>query len=187
MVCCVTGHRPKGFPFSRDEDDLANVEYEEVLRQSIVKLVHQGYFDFVAGMAEGADMDFAETVLFVKNSMEYDCITMEAALPCPVSMPQKPTVFHYRRDAVLKACDRVTAVSPCYHKGCMQKRNQYMVDKADLVLAIWNGECSGGTWGTIKYARKRNKPILYIMLKKMGCYEDLDSENCLSSFLAHLK
>ena len=46
----------------------------------------------------------------------------------------------------------------------MHRRNRYMVDKADLVLAVWNGICSGGTWYTIQYARSLKKPIRYIML-----------------------
>lgn len=167
MVCCVTGHRPKGFPFPRAENSFEYMVYGELLKESIIKLVHQGYFDFITGMAEGADMDFAEAVLDVKNVLGYDCITLEAALPCPVSMPKKPTEFHYRRDEILKGCDKVTTLSSQYYRGCMQKRNRYMVDKSDMVLAIWNGKQEGGTWDTIKYAKKSNKPIQYIMLEEM--------------------
>ena len=46
----------------------------------------------------------------------------------------------------------------------MQKRNEFMVDKADMVLAIWNGNQKGGTWNTIKYATKTKTPLKYIML-----------------------
>ena len=48
----------------------------------------------------------------------------------------------------------------------MQKRNMYMVDRADLVLAIWNGEEKGGTWNTIRYARKKEKALQYSMLNE---------------------
>ena len=49
----------------------------------------------------------------------------------------------------------------------MQKRNRYMVDKSDIILAIWNGEKSGGTWNTIEYAQKKGKKIIYIMLSEI--------------------
>lgn len=39
----------------------------------------------------------------------------------------------------------------------MQKRNEYMVDKSDLVLVIWNGEMRGEIWNTINYARSKGK------------------------------
>jgi len=51
-----------------------------------------------------------------------------------------------------------------YMKGCMHERNKYMVDKSDLILAVWNGNKKGGTWDTIKYALKKKKKIIYIRL-----------------------
>ena len=39
-----------------------------------------------------------------------------------------------------------------------------MVDKSDIVLAIWNGEKIGGTWYTINYALKKGKTVKYIYL-----------------------
>ena len=47
----------------------------------------------------------------------------------------------------------------------MHKRNEYMVDNSDLVLAFWNGEESGGTYYTLSYAKKKNKRVFYCMLK----------------------
>lgn len=49
----------------------------------------------------------------------------------------------------------------------MLVRNRYMVDHSDTVLAIWNGEESGGTWQTIKYARSKNKKIDIIHIDKI--------------------
>ena len=118
-------------------------------------------------------MDFAKAVLYVKKVLNYGFITLEAALPHPIFNPKNPTEFHNERDRILKMCDKVTVVSPQYYRGCMQKRNRYMVNNADMVFAIWNGEHSGGTWDTLKYAEECNKPIQYIMLKKMGLFESL--------------
>lgn len=55
----------------------------------------------------------------------------------------------------LKQADEVTYVSKeTYTEGCMQKRNEYMVDQADYVYAVWNGT-SGGTGNCVKYAKEQ--------------------------------
>ncbi len=44
-------------------------------------------------------------------------------------------------------------------------RNKLIVDAADYVIAVWDG-VSTGTLYTINYARKRNKPVRLIILKR---------------------
>lgn len=166
MICCVTGHRPKGFPFPYGSACWENEEYTMLLEMVIRNLIYNGYSDFISGMAEGVDIDFAQAVLYLRE--EYEFVSLEAALPYPFVMPKNPTDKHFDKKEILCECDSVTVLSPHYSKGCMQNRNRYMVDKSDLVLAIWNGEKSGGTWDTIKYAQKQGKRIKYIMLKELG-------------------
>lgn len=40
----------------------------------------------------------------------------------------------------------------------MNERNRYMVEKSEIVIALWNGKPSG-TYNTIKYAQSLNKKI----------------------------
>ena len=157
MICCVTGHRPEGFPFTPDDKE-SYLQYKRSLDAAVRELLEQGYRHFITGMAEGVDTDFALAVLTRKKN--YENVKLEAALPYPRSRGTQSL-----RNTVLAECDCETMVSEKYFDGCMQKRNCYMVDKADLVLAVWNGKKKGGTWNTISYARKKNKPIRYIMLK----------------------
>lgn len=180
MICCVTGHRPKGFPFLREEGVPAYEEYRYLLQKTVLELIHDGYDHFITGMANGVDIDFANAVLYAKERLDYAFITLEAALPYPISIPKVPSEYHDACSDILECCSKTTVVSPRYYKGCMHKRNQYMVNNSDLVLAVWNEEHRGGTWETIKYAYKREKPIRYIMLKKMGgfqsyCFEKFDN------------
>lgn len=42
-----------------------------------------------------------------------------------------------------------------------QKRNEWMVDNADMVIAVWDGS-SGGTANCVKYAKKKEVPIWQI-------------------------
>ncbi len=39
-----------------------------------------------------------------------------------------------------------------------------MVDKSELIIAVFNGIKKGGTWYTINYAKKENKVIVLIEL-----------------------
>ncbi len=165
MICCVTGHRPKYFPFQREDNDPRYINYIDQLYLELEKLIREGYRDFISGMADGADIDFANHVLFFRD-IEED-ITLEAALPYPPPYQKNLTDYCIERNCILMVCNKKTIVSPYYQKGCFQKRNHYMVDKSDLVLAIWNGKHSGGTWNTIKYAQSKNKKIRYIMLNEI--------------------
>ena len=53
-----------------------------------------------------------------------------------------------------------------YGRAAPIRRNEEMVDAADRVLAIWDGE-SRGTKYTLNYARKKGKEIIEI-IKKAG-------------------
>ena len=40
----------------------------------------------------------------------------------------------------------------------MKKRNRYMVDQADVLLAVWDGTPSG-TGSTVQYAKTQGKAV----------------------------
>ena len=162
MICCVTGHRPEGFPFSRIEGDHDYSAYMDTLSNCIENLIQNGYDHFITGMAAGADLDFARIVIRYKQ--KYPHILLEAALPYPDPSEKHITETTREKASILESCDLIQAVSPAYHRGCMQKQNIFMVDKADLVLAVWNGTERGGTWNTIRYARQKERAIQYIRL-----------------------
>ena len=44
---------------------------------------------------------------------------------------------------------------------CMDKRNKYMVDQSDVIIAVWSGRPSG-TGKTVQYAQSQGKPIVTI-------------------------
>ncbi len=162
MTCAVTGHRPFGFNFARSELDRAFTDYKDELYKSLEELVLLGYNSFISGLASGADTDFAEAVIMLKKKHPF--ITLEAALPCPIYVPKRSTALYEKRESLLRECDTVSVISEKYYRGCMSKRNKYIVDSADLILAIWNGEKHGGTWNTIRYSQKCGREIKYIML-----------------------
>lgn len=81
-ICCVTGHRPGGFPWDyNDKTCPEHREYLQTMHTLLEKLItEQGFDFFVCGGAIGVDTDFAETVLCLKE--KYPRIKLEIAVPC---------------------------------------------------------------------------------------------------------
>ena len=164
MICCVTGNRPEKFSFERIENDFKYISYLSCLYDAMDDLMNNGCTYYISGMARGADMDFADAV--VSHKFNDNEIILEAAFPYFIDFSKSDKSL--KKWEILSDCDYINFISPYYSKGCMQKRNKYMVDKADIVLAIWNGRKEGGTWNTIKYARSKGKMIRYIILNENG-------------------
>ena len=49
-----------------------------------------------------------------------------------------------------------------YHISKLHKRNKWMVDNATNVLALYNGQESGGTYKCIEYAKSKNVPVFNV-------------------------
>ena len=157
LTCCCTGHRPQKFPWKYGEGKEHKKYLVEMARQ-IEKLIESGYTYFISGGAIGVDMDFAEAVLQAKK--QHKDIVLEIAVPCRNQDLKWSKDDKKRYAEILKSADVVNALSESYTSSCMQKRNEYMVDKSDIVLAFWNGEESGGTWNTINYAERKSKQLI---------------------------
>ena len=157
QTCCCTGHRPQKFPWKYGEGKAHKKYLAEITRQ-IENLIESGYTYFISGGAIGVDMDFAEAVLQAKK--QHKDIVLEIAVPCRNQDLKWSKDDKKRYEKILNSADIVNVLSDRYTSFCMQKRNEYMVNKSDLVLAFWNGVESGGTWNTISYAKSKGKQIL---------------------------
>ncbi|WP_289193659.1 hypothetical protein [Bacteroides acidifaciens] len=62
----------------------------------------------------------------------------------------------------MEKMDRVVMVSENYHKGCYLRRDEYMVRKADILIAYWDLEPKGGTFYTINKALESGKQVINI-------------------------
>jgi len=66
----------------------------------------------------------------------------------------------YKR-LLAKAKEVVTVCEGAYSPHKMQLRNQYMVDRCDVLIAVWDGT-PGGTGNCVGYAKKQGKEIFRI-------------------------
>lgn len=159
-VCAFTGHRPQSLPFGFDESDERCTALKSVMRDQIVKLIeNNGVTHFISGMALGIDMYAAEIVLNLKA--KYPHITLESAIPCETQAVKWSVAARERYYNIAAKCDKETMLQREYTPDCMEKRNRYMVDHADYILAVWNGSPSG-TGKTVRYAHQQGKPVIII-------------------------
>lgn len=170
MTFCITGNRPEKFPFDYNDADSERMKlYRAELEGAARELLMEGYDKIITGMARGVDLDFALCVLKLKaENPEFSGVILEAAVPYRSQPSGYEPSERAKYDEVIKKADKVTYVCERYVSDCFFKRNMYMVDNADLVLAVWNERESGGTYGTMKYAFFREKKIKMISLKRIA-------------------
>lgn len=151
--CCFTGHRPDKLPWGTDERDPRCQECKKKIRQALEWTHRQGVLHFISGMARGADLYFAEEVLKLRE--EYPEVTLECARPCESQAERWPEEEQLRYQEILNRCDIETLVQYHYDRGCMMRRNRYMVDHSGWLIAVYDGIPKGGTAQTLAYALRR--------------------------------
>ncbi|MFI3253498.1 MAG: SLOG family protein [Eubacteriales bacterium] len=164
QTCCCTGHRPDRFPWGYDETDSRCLALKEELKQQVNTLYLQGYHHFITGMALGTDQYFAEIVLSLQK--EHEEISLECAIPCP-SQPNAWSEEQKKRyQNILEAAQMETLVQHHYSRGCMMRRNRYMIDRSQAVLCVYDGNPKGGTAQTIAYAMKNRLELMILSLQE---------------------
>ncbi len=168
--CCFTGHRPQSLPFGFNEQDercrLLKIKLKEIILDMIC---NKGVNYFITGMALGIDIFAAEILIELKES-NYNII-IESAIPC-LEQPNKWSEESQRRYFdILSKCDKKTLIKKHYDYGCFNKRNIYMVDSSDFVIAVWSGKPSG-TMKTVKYAKEIGKNITILNPVSLEIKED---------------
>ena len=160
-TCAFTGHRPQHLPFGMNENDERCADLKETLKEQIINLIEtEDVTHFITGMALGVDLYAAEIVLDLKA--RYPNITLESAIPCETQAIKWSMAQRERYYDIAARCDKETMLQSHYSPDCMDKRNRYMVDHADFIIAVWDGRPSG-TGKTVTYARGRNvKSIIVI-------------------------
>ncbi len=153
-TCAFTGHR-----------DIPHELYQTIsdaIRREIYSLYQKGVRHFIAGGAIGFDMISAVTVLNLKSTLPD--ITLHLAIPCPNHYTKWKSSDKALFCAIRARADSEITVSPQYDKGCMYKRNRYMVDNSSYLISYCKKK-SGGTYYTEKYAEGKK-----LIVKKISDY-----------------
>ena len=148
--CAFTGHREINASFPTQQ-----------LLEEIENAVKNGVHTFYCGMAKGFDLLAGEAVVFFKR--KYPNIKLVACVPCYGQEKSFSVEDKSRYSALIRNADETVVLSEYYYTGCMQKRDRYMADHADMMIAYCKKE-EGGTAYTVKYFQKRypHKPIIFL-------------------------
>lgn len=147
MIVAATGHRPK------DIDEPFGV----VQIKARVKLQYAGATRLICGMADGFDL------LAAQAAMELGILITAAR---PWTNHKVPKDWQEIYEQVLAYADKIVVVTEAEtYPGnwVMHKRNEWMVDNCDVVMAYYNGKESGGTFACRNYAKKVGKPVANII------------------------
>lgn len=154
MTYAVTGHRPSKIGGYSDESD------DRLLAFAIKTLgalpeYPKTPFKVITGMAQGWDQAIARASFALH-------IPFIAAIPFPNQEALWPPRARERyRDLMKKASEAHTISQGVYTAEKMDRRNRWMVDRCDKLLALWDGS-SGGTYNCIKYAEDNDVDVIHL-------------------------
>ncbi len=156
MIITFTGHRAQALGGFITPNPIYNYVKSELVR-ILTELKPELTY---CGMAQGYDSWAAEVCIDLG-------IPFIAAVPFAGQESIWPPKAQDKYNELLQqAKDVVIVSSGAYSASKMQIRNCYMVDRADKIVACWNGLNSGGTFNCLTYAKKLNKEITIIDPRK---------------------
>lgn len=151
MIIAGTGHRPNKLGGYR----VPNPTFNSVMEGMDKILLELRPDAVICGMALGVDQWLAELCIF--NGIPYI-----AAIPFQGFDSRWPEPSRVKYRQLLDAASRVEVVcTGGYEPWKMQRRNEWMVDNCDRLLAVFDGT-DGGTANCVRYARNCGKSILYV-------------------------
>ena len=72
--------------------------------------------------------------------------------------------------SIAEWCDKETMLQTHYTQDCLRNRNRYMVEHADIVLAVCNMRRHSGTRQTVWFAQNRRKPVWLVFPDTLELY-----------------
>ncbi len=138
FIVAVTGHRP---------DNLGGPgpALDAKLRRLAIWYFSTRRPDYIiSGFALGWDLAVAEAALELK-------IPLIAAIPFPDQAKKWPEHEQRRWGTLKQLAEIAHEVCPYFTSQALQKRNEWMVENASKLVALWDGTPSG-TGNCVRYA-----------------------------------
>lgn len=153
LVVAVTGHRPHKLGGEWDLEGPVSAKLFAALRRALDELRPSSV---ISGMALGVDTAWA-------------LVGIERGIPVTAAVPFEGFDARWspaarRRYAEILSHPLVTKVivAPgAYNPHKLQVRNEWMVNRCDLLLAVWDGTL-GGTANCVRYAQRVGRRMVVV-------------------------
>lgn len=162
---CFSGHRPEKLPLNGDSGTTVIRYLKSILYKEILDSITAGYDRFVTGLARGVDLWAGEILMELKAHGEN--ISIIAVKPYKSHGDNFYGLDKFSLGRLLSKADEVVCLADEYRKGCMQRRNEYMVDHSGKLIAVVS-DYRSGTGATIRYAEKQGIEVRVIDAKTFG-------------------
>lgn len=163
-TCAVTGHRPTRFKWKYNENNNGCKRLKKRMQEQFIALYEKGVRRFLVGGALGVDQWAGEIILRLKEQPEYRDMELVVVMPYPGHDEQWDARSRERLAFLIRhSMEHITVGQRVCKEGYIQ-RNHYMVDHADCLLAVYDGErkLRSGTMQTVNYARSKGISIISI-------------------------
>ena len=158
VYCCI-GTDLKKLRWDCDEQ---RQQYLQALENAVSYMIEKGFSYFISGGTLGVDTDFAETVVRLRE--KYPHIRLEIVLPCRKVRLKGAKQERERFWQILFKADFITALSQRYTPWAIKNKNRYLIDKANVMLAVPNGKKKSGVYAAMRYAKMQFKYVDLIEL-----------------------
>lgn len=139
-------------------------EVGERLTAVVTLACNLGMTRFYCGMALGFDMMAAEVVLSLKD--KFPDIQLIAVVPFSGQSSRWASSEQERYYRILAKTDKVVTLSENYFRGCLLRRNDYMLSHSSGVIAYFDGKPKGGTSYTVRKAERMKMNVVNIYGKR---------------------
>lgn len=148
-VCCFTGHRH--IP-ERGVGDLS-----DKVRLCIDWMYNKkGIRTFYAGGCKGFDALASRAVL--EYRVNHPDVRLIVVVPYADQSKGWSQAEKDEYEYIKSLASEVVCLAGHYYRGCMQKRNRYMVDRSSLCICYLT-QSDGGTVSTVEYAKAMKIPV----------------------------
>lgn len=160
LKIAVTGHRPNKL-WGYDIYTPKYIALGRAIRDVILEnSVNHSEIELISGMALGVDTLFALIALKLKSKCSN--YQLHCAIPCKNHSSNWFGESVKQYNSIIDSADSVKLVTDThYTPSCMQLRNEYMVNRCDILIAVWD-KSAGGTANCVRYAQEIGKPIVFI-------------------------